>query len=199
MAEEMLTVYNDQMEPVGAVSRSQAHAQGLLHLVAHCWVISPREDGVWIWFQKRAKDKADFPGYYDVAVGGHIAHGEAPEEAILREIGEEIGLCLQKDDLIDLGIWREDLWEKEETLDREAARVFLYLCPYPEFTPGEEVEEMAAVSLEQWQRKELEGCEWVEVLRQGQREHIRASQWCRHPEEFPRLVLPFLRERGLWR
>ena len=94
MAEEMLTVYNDQMEPVGAVSRSQAHAQGLLHLVAHCWVISPREDGVWIWFQKRAKDKADFPGYYDVAVGGHIAHGEAPEEAILREIGEEIGLCL---------------------------------------------------------------------------------------------------------
>ena len=69
MAEEMLTVYNDQMEPVGVAPRSQAHAQGLRHLVAHCWVISPREDGVWIWFQKRAKDKADFPGYYDIAVG----------------------------------------------------------------------------------------------------------------------------------
>ena len=95
MAEEMLTVYNDLMEPVGAVSRSQAHAQGLRHLVAHCWVISPREDGVWIWFQKRAKDKADFPGYYDIAVGGHIAHGEEPEEAILREIREEIAELLE--------------------------------------------------------------------------------------------------------
>ena len=201
MAEEMLTVYNDQMEPVGVAPRSQAHAQahaqGLRHLVAHCWVISPREDGVWIWFQKRAKDKADFPGYYDIAVGGHIAHREEPEEAILREIREEIGLCLQKEDLIDLGLWREDLWEKEETLDREAARAFLYLCPHPVFAPGEEVEEMAAVPLEQWQRKELEGSEWVEALRQGQREQIRADRWCRHPEEFPRLILPFLRERGL--
>ena len=61
------------------------------------------------------------------------------------------------------------------------------------------MEEMAAVSLEQWQRKELEGSEWVEVLRQGQREQIRADRWCRHPEEFSRLILPFLRERGLCR
>ena len=59
------------------------------------------------------------------------------------------------------------------------------------------MEEMAAVPLEQWQRKELEDREWVEVLRQGQREQIRADRWCRHPEEFPRLILPFLRERGL--
>ena len=58
---------------------------------------------------------------------------------------------------------------------------------------------MAAVSLEQWQRKELEDSEWVEVLRQWQREQIRADRWCRHPEEFPRLILPFLRERGLCR
>ena len=93
--EEQLTYYDDDLEPMGQAPRSQVHAQGLLHLVVHCWIVSPRPDGLWVWFQKRSPDKAEFPNYYDIAVGGHVSAGEAPQEAVLREIREEVGLELE--------------------------------------------------------------------------------------------------------
>ena len=82
--EEQLTYYDDDLEPMGQAPRSQVHAQGLLHLVVHCWIVSPRPDGLWVWFQKRSPDKAEFPNFFVIAVGGHVSAGDAPQEAVLR-------------------------------------------------------------------------------------------------------------------
>jgi len=44
-----------------------------------------------IFVAKRAKTKKNFPGRYEL-VGGHIDRGESPEQTIIREIKEEIGI-----------------------------------------------------------------------------------------------------------
>lgn len=196
--EEYLTVYNDALEPVGTAPRSVVHRQGLLHQVGHCWIVSPQADGLWFWFQQRAYDKADFPGQYDIAVGGHIAAGEEPRQALLREIGEEVGLHLAPEQLVYLGCHREDLL-LAGMQDREAAQVFLYVDPAPAFHPGEEVAGMVRLSLAELCRKELEGAPAVTAWRDGQPITLKQAQWCRHPGEFETLLLPALGERGLCR
>lgn len=191
-----MTVYNEALEAVGAVPRSQAHREGLLHQVGHCWILSPRADGLWIWFQRRAWGKADFPGYYDIAVGGHIAAGEEPLPALLREIGEEVGLHPAPEQLAYLGCRREDL-VLGGFRDREAAQVFVYTDPAPDFHLGEEVDAMIRVSFEELCRKELEGAETITAWQGDRAISLGCDQWCRHPGEFEAMLLPYLRERGL--
>lgn len=193
--EEILTVYNDRLEPMGVAERGQVHRQGLLHQVGHCWIISPKADGLWIWFQQRAHDKADFPGYYDIAVGGHIAAGEEPLPALLREVGEEVGLHPAPEQLEYLGCRREDL-VLGGFQDREAAQVFVYMDPAPKFHLGEEVDAMIRVSFEELCRKELEGATNIIAWRGDEALSLGCDRWCRHPGEFEAMILPFLRLRG---
>mgnify|MGYP001623486542 CR=1 FL=1 len=96
---EYLTIYNAAGQPVGQAERADVHARGLWHAVVHCWGVSQQPDDLWVWFQKRAPFKKAYPGYYDIAVGGHISAGEKPMEALLRETSEEIGLRLAERDL----------------------------------------------------------------------------------------------------
>ena len=73
-------------------TRQKAHEQGLLHEVVHLWIASrdPVSGEIFLWFQQRAYSKRDYPGQYDLAVGGHVDAGEAYEAAMIREIrGQE--------------------------------------------------------------------------------------------------------------
>lgn len=40
------------------------------------------------------KPEIPFPGHWDL-IGGHVEEGETPEQALVREVREEIGLELQ--------------------------------------------------------------------------------------------------------
>ncbi|MCI8501578.1 MAG: NUDIX domain-containing protein [Oscillospiraceae bacterium] len=184
---EYLDILNEQGEKVGTAPRSEAHAKGLLHRVAHCWVVSRRGDGVWVWFQQRARDKADFPCYYDIAVGGHVGAGEKPLEAMVREIREEIGLTVPPKDLLYLGAFRDDILLPGFD-DRELAEVFLYLHPAPDFRIGEEVERMIRLPQESLLRKSEEPVTAYTVS--GEPVVIRPEEWCRHDGEIERFLLP---------
>lgn len=193
---EMLTVLNEELCPVGETPRETAHREGLLHAVVHCWIVSRRPEGVGIWFQKRAHTKKDFPDYYDLAVGGHISCGETGEEALLREMREETGLVPVLSRLRYLGYTREDL-HLADFYDREVGYVYLYEEDAPVFAPGEEVDRMVWVALEELIRKELEGAEETLAFSEtGEPVRIGRKEWCMHPGEFEKLVLPALRGLG---
>ena len=135
--EELLTVLSEAGEPLGEAPRRIAHERGLLHRVVFCWCASPGEGEPVLYFQQRAWAKQDFPGYYDISVGGHVAAGEGCREALLREMEEELGLRPPEGSLFFLGNVRESV-DFGAFHDRELGAV--YLCwqrAFP-FRPGGE-------------------------------------------------------------
>ena len=142
--EEILDIFNDELEIIGQDTRKNAHKKGLLHQVVHCWVIEESQDGRFVYMQQRAEFK-DFPLLFDITVGGHIDAGEVVEDAMLREIREEIGLDLKIEDLKYEGYEVKDI-SQGDFLDREICRIFTYTSPKQvEFNPGPEVKKMVKI------------------------------------------------------
>lgn len=74
----------------GAATRGECHnGSKLLHPVVHLHVLNSRGE---VYLQKRPKWKDIQPGKWDTAVGGHMDYGETPEEALRREVSEELGI-----------------------------------------------------------------------------------------------------------
>ena len=54
-----------------------------------------------IYLQRRPEWKDIQPGKWDTAVGGHIDYGETPEEALHREVREELGITNFQAEFVD--------------------------------------------------------------------------------------------------
>lgn len=93
-------------------SRSDTHRDGDLHRSIHIWIIDSAGN---VLLQKKSKEKAQRPGTWDLAVGGHVETGSEPIDAAVRECMEELGLRIKTTDLQYLfDINHEDLiqgWE----------------------------------------------------------------------------------------
>lgn len=88
--EELLEVVNEDGEIIQILPRSVIHGNpSLMHRVAHVLVFN--EDGA-LLLQKRSMNKDVAPGKWDTSVGGHVNAGEIVEEAVSREMEEELGI-----------------------------------------------------------------------------------------------------------
>ena len=58
-----------------------------------------------VFLQKRSKDAVRLPGFFGF-FGGGIEHGETPEEALEREVHEELNYAT--DNVIYIGVYREN-------------------------------------------------------------------------------------------
>jgi mutator protein MutT len=87
---EQFPLVDEDGRVIGKASRGECHnGSHLLHPVVHLHVFNSRGE---VYLQKRPEWKDIQPGKWDTAVGGHIDYGETPEEALRREVREELGI-----------------------------------------------------------------------------------------------------------
>lgn len=88
--QEIFPIVDEEGTVLGRATRGECHnGSKLLHPVVHLHVFNTQGD---VYLQKRPEWKDIQPGKWDTAVGGHIDYGETPEEALRREVREELGM-----------------------------------------------------------------------------------------------------------
>lgn len=90
MKEEWFPLVNEKGETIGKATRKECHnGSKMLHPVVHLHIFNKAGD---LYLQKRSINKDIQPGKWDTAVGGHIDYGETVEDALHREVREELGI-----------------------------------------------------------------------------------------------------------
>lgn len=90
MDSELFPLVDPQGNVIGSATRAECHSGSrLLHPVVHLHVFNPDGD---VYLQKRSALKRIQPGRWDTSVGGHVDFGETIDQALRREVREEIGL-----------------------------------------------------------------------------------------------------------
>ncbi len=119
MQEELLEVVTEKGEIIKTLPRSEIHGNpSLMHRVVHVLVFNDKGD---ILLQKRSMSKDVAPGRWDTSVGGHVNSGETPEEAVKREMEEELGIS-------ECNL--EFLYTYIHSNDYESELVYTYSCTY---------------------------------------------------------------------
>lgn len=120
--DELIDILDDEGNIIGSKMKSQAHRDGSWHMSAHAWIIQNGK----IMLQKRASTKDFFPGRYDVSCAGHVKSGESCEDAMVRELNEELGLRVSIDRLENIGKRKQVSFMKERGLvSKEIISIFL--------------------------------------------------------------------------
>ena len=90
---ELLDLYDRSGRPLGrTVRRGEGLprvAEGEYWRVCDVWLVNARGE---VLIQRRSLDKPNWPGAWCESAGGAIRSGETPEEGMLRETAEEIGV-----------------------------------------------------------------------------------------------------------
>lgn len=90
MSEELLDVVDEKGEKIKTLPRTAVHGDpSLMHKVVHALVFDANNSLI---LQKRSLKKDVAPGKWDTSVGGHVNAGESVEEALRREMEEELGI-----------------------------------------------------------------------------------------------------------
>lgn len=89
--DEVFDLVDENDLVVGQATRSEVHRRKLWHRAVHAWVFNQAGQ---VFLQKRSMAKDMAPGCWDSSCSGHVDTGEGYDEAVVRELGEEIGVFL---------------------------------------------------------------------------------------------------------
>lgn len=104
---EYIDIVDENGNKTGEVrSRVDVHKHGLLFRSVHIWCVNSNNE---ILLQKRAYNKKNFPGLWDISVGGLVSSGESLIDAAKKEVSEEIGLEVNEEDLEFFATTRQHL------------------------------------------------------------------------------------------
>ena len=117
---ELLNCCDQDLNPIKPKDRDTVHKEGIWHKTSHVWLYD--EEG-YVYFQVRA----DADKLYTSA-SGHVVANEDPKIAAIREMGEELGFRIIKDqlELIEIDAWKFD---SETKHDHAFAHIYLYKVP----------------------------------------------------------------------
>lgn len=93
MSDELLDLVDANDEPIGTVLKSIAHQNPkLFHREIAVAIFNDISE---VLLQQRSFDKNIHPGLWTISAAGHIAAGENPEHAAIREVSEELGIGIE--------------------------------------------------------------------------------------------------------
>jgi len=170
----MIEVLTPAGEATGRTKlKADVHRDGDWHLAVHVWVQRP--DGAYL-MQLRSPAKENDPNRWDISVAGHVAAGESPEVAAVREVAEEIGLHIAPDQLEPLfRLAAPRVLNLGQYLDNEWHQVYRLRTEVPLESLTLQTEEVAAVRWVAW-------ADFVQAVAR------RPDDWVPHWREYERLI-----------
>ncbi len=108
--DEKLDIVDEDDEVIDVKTRKEAHDKGLRHRSVMFFVFTPEGK---LLMTRRSEDKRFFSGYWSIVLGGHVKSGLSYDEALKKEMEEEIGLV---GDYELLGSFSKELEEEKENV-----------------------------------------------------------------------------------
>lgn len=104
--EEKFDVLNELGEFTGEIAtREECHKKGLWHRAVYGFIIDDKGN---ILLQRRSNNKKLWPNMWDVTVGGHVETGEFGRQALIREVKEELGIEIPKEQIKIDSVYKSD-------------------------------------------------------------------------------------------
>jgi isopentenyldiphosphate isomerase len=95
MDDELLDIVNEFDQVIGTIHRSQAYTENKLSSLRATWLFIKNEDGQF-WIPRRCSTKKNSPSSLDGSTVGHVSSGETYEQAMIREVQEELNFDISK-------------------------------------------------------------------------------------------------------
>lgn len=147
--QEYIAIWEENGIPTGThCLKDEAHIKGLFHPTVHIWFYTKNRR---ILLQQRGKNKETFPSFWDVSVAGHVMSGESILDGALREVKEEIGLDINKKNLLQVDVRKNVNIHPNGIKDREFQHVFIceLLADFNDLKiQKEEVDDIALITLD---------------------------------------------------
>lgn len=89
MAESLISIVDEQDNPIGAATKAEVWAKGLRHRIVH--VMVENTEGAML-LQKRSAQMRLWPNCWTDSASGHVDAGEDYDTAAQRETTEELGM-----------------------------------------------------------------------------------------------------------
>ena len=100
--DDILKIYDEELNWIGTSTREEVHRKGLLHQVAHVWMFQWSGNEPYIFIQKRSLKRELYPGKYDMIQTTHFEPEESYEHAIYDSLDAYLGAKLSEDDITHL-------------------------------------------------------------------------------------------------
>lgn len=100
---ELIDIVDENNNIIRSAERDYVHEENLIHRSVHIFVFN---SAGYLFVQKRAATKKEFPGKYDSSAAGHLDSGESYDAAARRELMEELSIDVPVRKMMELDACR---------------------------------------------------------------------------------------------